>query len=80
MSRKKTFEAKINVVEALNNLGDLSYYHRRQLVAQEYLKAVADPTLKKVPGSRGRDPLVYEVTGKGKNLIRLSASWGRKAS
>lgn len=76
MTRKPTFEKKINVVEALRNVGNfdvVSYFHHRQLVADGYITATKNAEAKK-PG-RGRMPLQYEVSKKGQNLIRLSAAW-----
>lgn len=80
MARTATFAKKINAVAALKALDKTSYYHKRQLAEFGYLEQVKVPELKKVPGSRGRDPIVYNVTKKGENLIRLSAGWAKPAA
>lgn len=81
MARKKTFEKKINVVEALANVGNfeaLSYFHHRQLVRDGYVEAVKNPDAKKE--GRGRMPLKYSVSKKGANLVRLAKNWGPKTA
>lgn len=80
MARVATFTKKINAVAALKALEGTSYYHKRQLVEAGYLAQVKVPELKKVPGSRGRNPIVYEITKAGENLIRLSANWNKPAA
>lgn len=78
MARSKTFVKKINVVQALQNLGNfnaVSYFHHRQLVADGYAVATKNPDAKKE--GRGRMPLKYEISKKGANLVRLSASWAK---
>lgn len=80
MARKPTFEKKINVVEALANVGNfdaLSYFHHRQLVADGYVTATKNAEAK-TPG-RGRMPLKYEISKKGRNLINLSRNWAKSA-
>lgn len=77
MARTATFSKKINAVAALKALDGTSYYHKRQLVEAGYLTQVKVPEMKKVPGSRGRDPIAYEITKAGHNLIRLSANWSK---
>lgn len=73
MARNATYSKKINVVEALKNLDNVSYFHRRQLVTEGYLEATKNAEAKKA--GRGRMPLKYTVSKKGENLIRLSANW-----
>lgn len=75
MARSKTYIKKINVVEALQNLDNVSYFLTRQLVADGYVTATKNAEAKKA--GRGRMPLKYEVSAKGKNLIRLSANWAK---
>lgn len=75
MARKAEYAKKINVVEALKNLAEVSYYHKRQLAEDGYLDVTKNEEAKK-PG-RGRMPLKYEVSKKGANLVRLSANWGK---
>lgn len=78
MARNKTYTKKINVVEALKNLDNVSYYLTRQLVRDGYVTATKDAEAKK-PG-RGRMPIRYEISKKGTNLIRLSANWAKSVS
>lgn len=75
MTRKPTFVTKVNVVKALNDLANISYFHKRQLVDEGYLEPVKVPEAKKTVGSRGRMPLAYQPTKKAANLVRLSKSW-----
>ena len=75
MARKADFVVKVNVAKALRDLSGVSYFHKRQLVTEGYLEAVKVPEAKKVPGSRGRMPLAYQPTAKGRNLVNLSKSW-----
>lgn len=76
MARTATYNKKINVVEALKNLDNVSYFLRRQLVEEGYLTATKNPEAK-TPG-RGRMPLRYDWSPKGANLVRLSANWKPK--
>lgn len=78
MARKATYSKKINVVQALKNLDNVSYFLTRQLVADGYVEVTKDAEAKKA--GRGRMPLKYTVSKKGQNLIRLSANWAKPVS
>lgn len=73
--RVKTYAKKINVVEALQNLADVSYPLRRQLRDMGYL--AVEPNMEVNANVRGRKPLIYSVTGKGRSLIGASKAWAK---
>ena len=57
-------------VDALQNLDNVSYYLKRQLVQQGLINAV-----KIVKDTRGRPEYDYQVSGKGRGLIAMSKNW-----
>ena len=84
MARTSDFNDKFNIVAALQAIaagmtGDEapSRFHREQLVEKGFLVKEKKPELKKVVGSRGRAPVVYNLTGRGKGYINLSKNWKR---
>lgn len=79
MARSKTFVDKFAVVDALNALSDnaqadISRFLKEQLVESGFLDKVKIE--KRIPG-RGRKPMAYTLTGKGKSYKNLARSWKR---
>lgn len=73
--RVKTYAKKIHIVEALQNLANVSYPLRRQLRDMGYL--AVEPNMEVNTNVRGRKPLIYSVTGKGRSLIGASKGWAK---
>lgn len=70
VSKLKNSRWKVN---ALNNLENVSYYHKRKLVEAGLLVEETVET-----GSRGRPAVNYNVSGKGRGLLALSKNWKNK--
>ena len=73
--RKATFQSgkdKVAVLKAVQaGNTDTSRFLKEQLVGQGLLEKVQVKTTE----GRGRPRVVYQVAGKGRNLIALSARW-----
>lgn len=73
MARTHTFRNKQAIVKALNELPTLSRFLKLQLVGLGYVTTAEVHT-----GGRGRPAYDYQLTGKGRGLVALSANWGKK--
>jgi hypothetical protein len=70
--RPAAFETKKAVVAVLRNEANVSYYLKRQLVANGYFTPVAIKA-----DTRGRPAFDYVPTVKARNLLNLAKNWAR---
>lgn len=74
--RKNTFEKKMNIVNTMQNLEETSRFLKERLIQMGYLEKV---TIKNETKTRGRVPVTYVITGKGKGLLGMSKNWIKKS-
>lgn len=80
MARPNPFADNKTIAKVLKtfaaNPDDVSYAHKQKLIERELIHVSGSTVTNKVEhAGRGRHKLVYELTGKGRNLFNLSKNW-----
>lgn len=71
MARTSAFVNKVNLAVMLNDLDNLSPHYAKTLMAMGYI----NKETYRIPGSRGKLSVRFNLTGKGKGLVALSRNW-----